>query len=365
MCVVSKSGMSRLGGQHRTSHKPRRKGKRDVGVSPGKLGQKGSTALFNRLATQVRGSVKLDEPLTRYTTYRIGGPAAALVVPRDSDDVVRLVQLCRETETPWLPLGLGSNVLISDQGFPGVVIRLGKGMDGIRVGTGDGLWWVGAGVPTPRLARRTAAAGFAGMQRLIGVPGTVGGGVAMNAGAHGQEFSQVVRRVDVVNSAGELHTLRGSDVPWRYRGSGLEDVVITAVTLQLSRGDPAVLRRDVERHMRWRREGTPFDEPCCGSVFRNPATIDGGEGPQHASSRSAGQLIDAAGLKGFRIGGAAVSPKHANYIVNLGGATAADVLGVIEAIQGRVLHDFGIELELEVKIIGQGAGSGERGAGHR
>jgi UDP-N-acetylmuramate dehydrogenase len=312
----------------------------------------------------VHGTVKLDEPLARYTTYRIGGPAAALVVPSDSDDVARLVQFCLETEIPWLPLGLGSNVLISDRGFPGVVIRLGKGMDGIQVAAGEaGMWWVGAGVPTPRLARQTAAAGFAGVQRLIGVPGTVGGGVAMNAGAHGQEFSQVVQRVDVVNSVGELRTLRGSEVPWRYRASGLEDVVITATTLQLSPGDPAKLRWDVQRHLRWRREGTPYDEPCCGSVFRNPATIAGTKGSQCGSSRSAGQLIDAAGLKGFRIGGAAVSPKHANYIVNLGGATAGDVLGVIDAIQGRVLQDFGIELELEVKIIGQGGGSGGRGAG--
>ncbi|KPJ92567.1 MAG: hypothetical protein AMS18_07135 [Gemmatimonas sp. SG8_17] len=316
--------------------------------------------MFTQLAAQVRGSVKLDEPLARYTTYRIGGPAAALVVPRDCDDVVRLVHFCLETGTPWLPLGLGSNVLISDRGFPGLVIRLGKGMDRMQVDAGgDGLWWVGAGVPTPRLARRTAAAGLAGVQRLIGVPGTVGGGVAMNAGAHGQEFGQVVQRVEVVNSAGELHTLTGSDVPWRYRGSGLEDVVITAATLQLSPGDPVALRRDVQRHLRWRREGTPFDEPCCGSVFRNPGAIDGRKGPQHGEQRSAGQLIDAAGLKGFRIGGAVVSPKHANYVVNAGGATAADVLGVIDAIQGKVLQDFGVELELELKIIGQGAGSRE------
>ena len=140
----------------------------------------------------------------------------------------------------------------------------------------------------------------------------------------------------------------------------MEDVVITATMLELSPGDPVTLRRDVQRHLRWRREGTPFDEPCCGSVFRNPATDVGDRGLQSGELRSAGQLIDAAGLKGFRIGGAVVSPKHANYIVNLGGATATDVLGVIDAIQGRVLDHFGVELELEVKVIAWGAGSQER-----
>ncbi len=356
--------MSRLGGEHRTSHMAGRTGKRDVGVRPVAPGRKGSTTLLAELATRVRGSVKLDERLARYTTYRIGGPAAALVVPSDCEDVASLVQFCLQTETPWFPLGLGSNVLISDRGFPGVVIRLGKGMEGIQVAAGgDCVWRVGAGLPTPRLARRSAGAGFAGVQRLIGVPGTVGGGVAMNAGAHGQEFSQVVQRVEVVDSAGELHMLRGSDVRWCYRGSGLEGVVITAATLQLSPGDPVALRKDVDQHLQWRREKTPFDERCCGSVFRNPVSIAGVEGSRRGELRTAGQLIDTAGLKGFRIGGAAVSTKHANYIVNVGGATAADVLAVIDAIQARMQRDFGIELELEVTIIGEGAGSGERGAG--
>ncbi len=298
---------------------------------------------LEELAARVRGPVKLEEPLAQYTTYRIGGPARAVVTPLSTQDVVNALGFCHDVGLRWLPLGLGSNVLIDDTGFDGVVIRLSKGLDWVEKGIkGRGVWQAGAGLPIPRLARATARAGLSGVQRLIGVPGTVGGGAVMNAGAHGQDFSQVVLCVEVVRPDGSVDTLPASNLDWGYRASGIEGVVVTATTFRLEPGDPEALDRDVRRHLAWRRRGTPFDMPCCGSVFRNP----GGKG-----CRSAGQLIDAAGMKGFQIGGAQVSRKHGNYVVNVGAATAADVKAVIEAVRERVLKEFGTELALEVKII--------------
>lgn len=307
-----------------------------------------------RLAAVFGERVRLDEPLAPYTTYRIGGPADALVEPRTIDEVVRTLDIAREAGVPWLALGLGSNILVSDQGFRGVVIRLGKGLAEIRQ---DGpCWRVGAGTPTPLLARRSAAAGLAGVHRLVGVPGTVGGGVYMNAGAHGQEFRHVVRRVDVVTAAGALERRNGGAIAWQYRSSGLADVVVVSAELELEPGDPDRLEKEVAEHLRWRKAGTPFNEPCCGSVFRNPTAplpMGEGQGGRAGGLRTAGQMIDAVGMKGFRIGGAEVSQLHANYIVNTGGATARNVLGVIAAVRERVAAECGVELELEVKLIGE------------
>jgi UDP-N-acetylmuramate dehydrogenase len=295
------------------------------------------------LVARVRGTVQLDEPLARYTTYRIGGPAKALITPTSTEDVVEVLRFCNQAAVRWLPLGLGSNVLMSDNGFDGVIIRLGKGLDWVdQASDGPEVWRTGAGLPTPRLARATASAGLSGIHRLIGVPGTVGGGVAMNAGAHGQDFSQTVMSIEVVKPDGGVKTIEGHNIGWGYRESGIERSVVTAASFKFSPGDPKELERDVLRHFHWRKKGTPFDRPCCGSVFRNP----GGAEP-----RSAGHLIDAAGLKGFQIGGAQVSTRHANYIVNLGMATAGDVKAVIDAVRQRVLDEFALELRLEVKII--------------
>lgn len=306
------------------------------------------STLRSELAARLRCDVRYQEPLSRYTTYRIGGPAAALVLPRTPEDVSATLQYATESGTRWLVLGLGSNVLVADRGFDGIVVRIGKGLDRVsRDGPEGSRWTVGAGLPTPLLARQSATAGHAGAQRLIGVPGTVGGGVFMNAGAHGQDFSQVVHSVDVVDPVGTLLTIRGSEVEWRYRGSGLDGRIVVSATLVLEPGDPAATQQELAFYLKKRKDGTPFDEPCCGSVFRNPAPDAPG-----ANSRTAGQLIEAAGLKGFRVGDAEVSGMHANYIVNTGSARAADVRAVIEEARTRVRERFGVELEPEVKLVG-------------
>lgn len=305
-----------------------------------------TTTLRSELTSRLGCEVRFGEPLARHTTYRIGGPAGALVLPRNVDDVAHALHLAAETGTPWLVLGLGSNLLVADRGFDGIVIRIGKGLDRVeRSGQSQTQWTVGAGLPMPLLARQSAGVGHTGVHRLIGVPGTVGGGVFMNAGAHGQDFSQVTRSVELVDANGNVRTLSGSDIAWRYRESGLGRSVVVGATVELVAADPGETKQELNLYLKKRREGTPFDEPCCGSVFRNPTGA--------AERRTAGQLIDACGLKGFRVGGAEVSPMHANYIVNLGTATASDVLAVIDAVRERVRERFAVELELEVKIIGQ------------
>ena len=286
-----------------------------------------------------RGRVLENEPLARYTTYRIGGPARFFVMPAETEDVVKALELAASRGLPWLLLGLGSNLLVKDGGFPGVVIRLGKGIDKFEMKGATAI--VGAGLPTPLLARRTAEAGFAGVERFIGIPGTVGGGVFMNGGAHGAEFAEVLTECTVMDARGKIRQIPRKQISFKYRASNLGNVVVLEAKLALIEEPPAKLKEVQGRLFRWRKAGTPFDLPCCGSVFKNPS-----------GTRTAGMLIDECGLKGFTIGGAQVSPLHANYIVNTGTASASDVLKVIEHVRKTVAKRTGVELELEVKVIG-------------
>lgn len=295
-------------------------------------------AVAAALRAEVRGEVREAEPLSRYSTYRIGGPATVFI-PVGVEDVSKALAFATERGIPWLALGLGSNVLLPDEGLDAVVIRVGKGLDAIR---SDGpRWWIGAGLPAPLAARRTAEAGFGGLHKMVGVPGSVGGGVYMNAGCHGAQWSDVTRRVTVAEADGEVWTIEARDIPFTYRRSGLDRRVVLEVEVDLAEDDPERLRAEVAALFRWRQQGTPFNQPCCGSVFKNPG------GP-----RTAGQLIEAAGLKGRREGGAEVSPMHANYFVNTGGATAGDVRRLIDLARTEVRTRFGVELETEVKVIG-------------
>jgi UDP-N-acetylmuramate dehydrogenase len=298
------------------------------------------------LSGEVQGEVLANASLARYTTYRIGGPATVLQ-PRSSEDVATAIRLAGRHGVPWFALGLGSNVLLPDEGMDALVIRLGKGLD--RLEQRDDRWSLGAGLPAPLAARRTAAAGWAGLQVMVGVPGTVGGGVFMNAGCHGGQWSDVVREVLVVDAGGEFRTIPGSQIPFSYRRSGLRGVLVLEATVQLSAADPEELQAEMNRLFEWRQQGTPFNQPCCGSVFTNPAWP---AGPPAEGPRTAGQLLEAAGLKGRRIGGAEVSPMHANYFVNTGSATAADVRALIREAQAAVSARFGVMLETEVKLIG-------------
>ena len=298
------------------------------------------------LRAVIRGEVREDEPLARYSTYRIGGPATVLL-PSSAEDVARAIQAAGQAGIPWFALGLGSNLLFPDAGLDALVIRLGKGLDHIQ--SAGERWRIGAGLPGPLAARRSAEAGWAGLHKFVGVPGTVGGGVYMNAGCHGGEWAEVVTRVLVVDGSGQERWLMRADVPFTYRRSGLDGLVVLEADVTLRAERKEALAEEVTELFRWRQEGTPFNQPCCGSVFQNP----GGPSWQHREGpRTAGQLIEAAGLKGTRTGGAEISPMHANYFVNTGGASAADVRALIALARTRVHDQFGVILETEVKLIG-------------
>jgi len=285
------------------------------------------------------GTVRYDEALAKHTTFRIGGPATVLFAPSTAESAAAAVAWAKATGLPWLVLGMGSNVLIRDGGFKGMVLKIGKGMDDI--GVKGATWTVGAGVPTPILARRSAEAGLEGLQRLIGVPGSVGGGVYMNSGAHGQDFAGVLVSVQALTPKGEMRTLMRKDITFAYRHSDLDGHVVLGAVMRFEEEDPVRLKNDMAMVLKRRRAGTPFDQPCCGSVFRNP------------EGQTAGRLIDRCGLKGRRIGGALISPLHANYIVNKGGATADDVVRLIDVARTAVFKEFGHELQLEVRVIGE------------
>ncbi|MDX2060716.1 MAG: UDP-N-acetylmuramate dehydrogenase [Gemmatimonadales bacterium] len=296
----------------------------------------------------VQGEVREGEALARYSTYRIGGPATVLH-PARPEDVGEALRVADRQGVPWFVLGLGSNVLLPDEGLEALVVRLGRGVD--RIDQTEDRWRFGAGLPAPIAARKTAQAGWAGVHLMVGVPGTVGGGVYMNAGCHGGQWSDVVEAVVAVDGRGQSRVFARSEIPFEYRRSGLDGYVVLETTVRLRPGDGAELAAEVARLFEWRQKGTPFNQPCCGSVFKNPS----GPvvmGPDGRELKTAGQLIEGAGLKGVRIGGAMVSPMHANYFVNAGDATAADVRALIDRARAEVQGRFGVALEPEVKLIG-------------
>jgi len=306
-----------------------------------------SAGVAAALRERIRGELREDEMLARYSTYRIGGPATVLL-PAGPDDVSAALRFAADEGISWFALGLGSNLLLPDEGLDALVVRVGKGLD--QLARDGDRWRVGAGLPAPLAARRTAEAGYAGLHIFVGVPGSVGGGVYMNAGCHGGDWAAVVETVTVVHPSGDTEVLGRDHIPFAYRRSGLGRSVVVGTTVRLRPEDPARIGAELEEMYRWRREGTPFNQPCCGSVFQNPG---GPSWKREAGPRTAGQLIEAAGLKGFRIGGAEVSPMHANYFVNTGDATAADVKALMAHARQRVAEQYGVRLETEVKLIGR------------
>lgn len=298
------------------------------------------------LRDRVYGAVREAEPVARYSTYRIGGPATVLL-PKAAEDVAAALALSHEAGVPWFAIGLGSNILLPDEGLDALVVRLGKGLDHLQ--REDECWTIGAGLPAPLAARRTAEAGFAGLHIFVGVPGTVGGGVYMNAGCHGGDWSEAVERVTVVDAWGRDAVLGRREIPFSYRRSGLDGRIVVETTVRLRPEEQTKLNKALAEMFEWRQRGTPFNQPCCGSVFKNPA---GPSWKRADGPRTAGQLIEAAGLKNFAIGAVQVSPLHANYFVNTGGATAAEVRKLIGHVQQVVQERFGVRLEPEVKLIG-------------
>ncbi len=276
-----------------------------------------------------------DEPLAPRTSMRVGGPAAALLNIDDADSLLELLDFCRSQRVVWTILGLGSNLLVRDEGFNGIVIRLGGSFTAISV-TGTMLH-AGGAAPIAALCREAAQHGLRGAEPLVGVPGTVGGAIRMNAGTN-VEIGDLVRRVEVASAGDEVRTMTLPE--FSYRASSLaRDAVVCAADLQLQQGDPLAVRAELRRRIQQRNASQPLELPNSGSIFRNPAG-------DHAA-----RLIESAGCKGWRCGGAEVSRKHANFIVNRGGATCADVLALIDRVRAAVRQSSGVELETEVHVL--------------
>ena len=280
-------------------------------------------------------------PLAPLTSFRIGGPAALFVDAQGDEDLAAVGGAIAATDVPIAVIGKGSNVLISDEGFPGIVIRLGKGY---RWAARDpGTLSAGGAMPLPALAGVALRHLLTGLEFGVAIPASLGGAVKMNAGAHGRSMSDVLARVDVfvLGPGGGRRSIAAGDAGFRYRGSGLpERAVVVGAVLSLEAGEDRAIRQLMEEAREWRRRTQPIAEPNCGSVFKNP------EGA-HAA-----QLIEAAGAKGLRIGGARVSEKHANFIVVDPGASAADVWTLVERVREVVEARSGIRLETEVQLLG-------------
>ena len=301
------------------------------------------------LRAAVGGQVLAREPLARHTTMRLGGPAAAFVRAESVTDLVAVATVCAEHRREWLILGRGSNLLVAEAGWPGVVVTLGRGFRGIEV-TGDRVE-AGAAEPMPVLARATAAAGLGGLAFGIAIPGSLGGAVRMNAGAMGAEVADVLERANLVSLVDGSHTSRTPEqLGYRYRSSalGAHEVVVGAV-LQLHRAHAAALEEQLRTYRAWRRAHQPVNEPSCGSVFRNP---DGD---------AAGRLVDAAGLKGTAVGGVRVSERHANFFTVRPGSSADDAGRLVRLVQRRVRERFGVQLEPEVVLAGFGESGPDAG----
>lgn len=311
-------------------------------------------ALYRRLHDALGERVRPRMPLGPLTTLRVGGPATALVEAQAPDDLVVVADACAELQRPWLVVGRGSNLLVADEGFPGVAIVLGRGFRGVAV---DGtMVTAGAAEPMPVLATTVARRGLAGLAFGIAIPGSLGGAVRMNAGAHGGEIGDVLVDVDVVRLAagGARERLPASDLDLSYRHSALPaDAVVVSARLALREVPPAQLEEEMRELRRWRREHQPINDPSCGSVFRNPP------------GDSAGRLVEAAGMKGHRRGAAAVSSLHANFITVEPGATAADVHAVLLDVQRAVADRTGVVLEPEVVRVGFAQNVVDGRAAHR
>jgi UDP-N-acetylmuramate dehydrogenase len=299
-------------------------------------------AMVNELLNANVGKVKEMEPLANYTTMKVGGPADVLIEPDSVESLKKAMAIIKKHEVPWRAIGRGSNLLVSDEGVEGVVIKIGEGLDELHV---DGeTVTVGGGYSLVRLATLMSKQGLSGLEFAGGIPGSVGGAVYMNAGAHGFDMSKIVKRALILFPDGMMEWLTNEEMEFAYRTSVLQTKrrgICIAAELQLISGNREEIVAKMRKNKDYRRETQPWDKPCAGSIFRNPL-------PQYA-----GKLIEEAGLKGYTIGGAKISEQHANFIVNTGTATAKDVLDLIQFVKKTIYELHGIHLRTEVEIIGR------------
>ena len=285
-----------------------------------------------------------DEPMSAHTTFRIGGPADYFVVPEDAASLGRGVALCRAEGVDYFITGNGSNLLVGDGGYRGVVFHICHTMDDVAYeekGT-ELLVEAGAGVMLSSLARQVSSKGYTGFEYATGIPGTLGGGVTMNAGAYGGEMKDILKSVTVLTADGQEKELTPGELDMSYRHSSIteEHYMVLGVTIALEAGSQEQIRAKMEELKEKRVEKQPLEYPSAGSTFKRP------------EGYFAGKLIMDAGLRGFQVGGAAVSEKHCGFVINKEKATASDVYRLIQEVQQEVYRQFGVKLETEVKMVG-------------
>ena len=304
----------------------------------------------------VRGEILENEPMSRHTSFRAGGPARYFIKPTTRKELAALVRYLYMNKLPYFVMGNGSNLLVSDAGYDGTVIDMGKndGTEFTMLGIDDGTdpstecgpdevrFDAGAGCLMSAVGHYAAQFGASGFEGLAGIPGCVGGACAMNAGAFGAEMKDVIRKLTVVSPKGELLTLTAPEIRFVYRTTSLleEGCVVARAELGFRKGSPEEIREKTEDFLRRRKEKQPLEYPSAGSTFKRP------EGAY------AGQLIENAGLKGISVGGAQVSEKHAGFIINKDNATAQDIFDLIRTVQKRVFETSGFHLEPEVRMLG-------------
>lgn len=298
-------------------------------------------SLSRRLRAIVgEGNVLEGEPMSEHTTFKVGGPADLYVVPEGFDEVRDVLLACDEAGAERFVLGRGSDLLVADEGYRGVVVAVADGLVGVSV---DGTEMTcQAGVDLREASEMACELGLSGLEFACGIPGSVGGACYMNAGAYGGCVADALKCVRVVTPGGSFETIGVSDLDLGYRRSRVasEGLVVLSATFDLDKGDPEKIRATMDDLTRRREEKQPLDLPSAGSTFKRP------------EGHFAGKLIMDAGLQGYRVGGAEVSTKHAGFVVNVGGATAADVHAVIEHVQDEVERQFGVRLEPEVRFLG-------------
>lgn len=282
-----------------------------------------------------------NEPMKKHTTFRVGGQADYYIIAKTNEEIREVVQLCRQEHVPYYVIGNGSNLLVSDAGYRGVIIQIYKGMDAVRI-EGDVIK-AQAGALLSRIGNAALEAGLEGFEFASGIPGTVGGAVVMNAGAYGGEMKDILLEATVLTPDGEVLVLKNQELELGYRTSivAKNNYIVLDAAMQLKQGDKDAIKERMNELKEKRVSKQPLEYPSAGSTFKRP------------EGYFAGKLIEDAGLRGFQVGGAQVSEKHCGFVINKGEATASDVMELMEQVSDRVEKMAGVRLEPEVKILGE------------
>ncbi len=286
-------------------------------------------------------NILVGEELKKHTTFRIGGPAKLMAIPRSEEEIVKLIALCKSKNFPYFVMGNGSNLLVSDSGYDGLVIQIFNQFNEVRL-EGNKLY-AQAGALLSLISNMAARAELTGMEALSGIPGTLGGAVVMNAGAYGREMKDIIDKVRVLNESGDILEINGQDMDFGYRQSVCmtKSYIVLGAYISLERGDLDSIRQKMNEYKQQRTSKQPLEYPSAGSTFKRP------------EGYFAGKLIMDAGLKGYCVGGAQVSEKHCGFVINKGEASCKDVMELVAHVQKSVLDKFGVTLEMEIRKLGE------------